>query len=79
MAHILHLIICNGLGIWPEADDENKKSDKSINNTNENDFDEDLNQSVTTMNISGVSNKSVQYDNEQDEKENESGGEVSMA
>jgi hypothetical protein len=79
MAHILHLVICNGLGIWPEADDENKKPDESIDNTNENDFDDGLSQSVTTMSISGVSNKPVQYDNEQGEKEDESGGEVSMA
>ena len=59
MAHMLHLVICNGLGIWEETndnDDLNQTTDKSINNTDENKFDEGLTQLFRKMSIGDVDN-----------------------
>ena len=85
MAHVLHLIVCSGLGIWEETPNcYNGDSIESTNNKNEDDFDEYLSQSVRTMTISGADNTQVQPDNEnrpteqEEQEETESGDEVSI-
>ncbi|CAF4718102.1 unnamed protein product [Rotaria magnacalcarata] len=81
MAHLLHLIVCNGLGIWETTQNYcNEDSIESINNKNEDDFDERLSQSVRTMDIRDVDSIQVQPDNEnqptKEEEETESGDEI---
>ncbi|CAM2718545.1 unnamed protein product [Rotaria socialis] len=81
MAHLLHLIVCNGLGIWETTQNYcNEGSIESINNKNEDDFDERLSQSVRTMDIRDVDSIQVQPDNEnqptKEEEETESGDEI---
>ena len=71
MVHILHLVVCNALGIWQE-DDHTEKCDKSVNNTDENSIAEGLNQSVRKMSINGDDNKPDQYNSQNDEKEDKS-------
>ncbi|CAF3633158.1 unnamed protein product, partial [Rotaria sp. Silwood2] len=80
MAHLLHLIVCNGLGVGETTQNYvNEDSIESINNKNEDDFDERLSQSVRTMDIRDVDSIQVQPDNEnqptKEEEETESGDE----
>ncbi|CAF1449689.1 unnamed protein product [Adineta steineri] len=79
MAHVLHLIICNGLNIWEkgEDDDFNNTTQKCKNNKEKHEFDEGLTQSVRKMSIGGGDDaNTLDQQNSQESEEDASGAEV---
>lgn len=63
MAHILHLVICNGLGLWKRVDEKKEKNqDKSDDSEAVDRFDESLSQSVKTMSIQSNGDEQEQED-----------------
>jgi hypothetical protein len=80
VAHVLHLTICNALGIWQEGEDNdlNSTTDKSNNNISENEFDEGLTQSVRKMSLAGDDGDiSGQQNNQESDEQDVFGDEVS--
>ncbi|CAF1619073.1 unnamed protein product [Rotaria magnacalcarata] len=77
VAHVLHLTICNALGIWQEGEDNdlNRTTDKSNNNISENEFDEGLTQSVRKMSLDG--DISGQQNNQESDEQDVFGDETS--
>ncbi|CAF1479092.1 unnamed protein product [Adineta steineri] len=75
MAHVLHLILCNGLNIWEtgEVDDSNNTTAKRKNNKEKHEFDEGLSQSVRKMSIGGDDVSTLDQQNSQDSEEDVSG------
>ena len=70
MAHIIHLILCNALGIWVTK--KVRKSFEQSNNDNPTDgFDNDLSQSVDTMDIDRCEQLTEQSSEEENDSENE--------
>jgi hypothetical protein len=51
MAHIIHLILCNALGIWIVKQVRRENSDESIDDNDTDSFDNDLSQSINTMDV----------------------------
>jgi hypothetical protein len=70
MAHIIHLILCNALGIWVTKKDQ-KKFEQSSNDNAADSFDDDLSQSVNTMDVDKCEQLIEQSSEEEEESDSE--------
>lgn len=79
MAHILHLVICNGLCLWKRLE-ERKGNDQHILGDPEvvDRFDESLSQSVKTMTIQTNDNEQEDRNDSQDVRSDDSSVNVSL-
>ena len=79
VAHILHLIICNGLDTWKDTKcDLNKNCDNSINSTNGDDSYQGLNLYIRTLNIDNDPYKSFQKNNQRGASQDAFNDDVSL-
>ncbi|CAF2662301.1 unnamed protein product [Rotaria sp. Silwood2] len=78
MAHVLHLILCNGLGIWETITDNNDKISGESTNENLINFDDSISQYLKTININsdGSCNMPISNVNQSVEEEIQSGDET---
>jgi hypothetical protein len=74
MAHIIHLVLCNGLGIWVAKKVRKENSDQSIDDNDADNFDNDLTQSMNTMDVDKFEQL---IDQSSEEEESDSDNEVS--
>ena len=67
-AHLLHLIICNGLSLWVGRSTMNSSSNNSNDNTNSKDPEERLSQSLKKVNIETFNDDSDSCDSTDEEE-----------